>query len=141
MAEKVLKNSSVVVDGTDLSAFLMGHDLTEEAEMLENTKMSTTSAASRSYVAGLRNSNLTLEFIQDYAAAGPDAKLSTLLGAAPFNLTIKPDAGATSADNPQRSGMVVLENYNPLSGKVGELQMCSATFKPASSAGIARAIV
>ena len=138
MAEKVLKNSSVVVDGTDLSAFLMGHDLTQEAEMLENTKMG---ADSRSYVAGLKNSNITLEFIQDYAAAGPDAKLSSLLGAAAFTLTIKPDSGATSATNPARSGMVVLEGYNPLSGKIGELQMCSATFKPAAGAGITRAIV
>lgn len=126
MAFLVLKNASVTVNSVDLSDHVKQVTLNYSAESIEDTAMG---ATFKSRVAGLKDWSVDVEFYQDYAASEVDATLFPLVGAAAFAIIVKPDAGATSATNPAYSGNVLLPEYTPVAGSVGEISMASVTFE------------
>lgn len=124
----MLTDSRVLVNAVNLSAFMLSHDLPQNVEAQDATAFTKTT---REFKPGLRVHTLTLEFFQDFAAGGPDATLSALIGAAAFAINLRTSSAAISATNPEYQGQYILENYNPMSGRIGEMQKCSATFRPA----------
>lgn len=97
------------------------------AEMLDITEMSNTT---RTNLPGLFDWTISVEMLQDYAAANVDALLFPKVGAAAFYIQVKPTSGAVSATNPQYYATCVLESYQPITGAVGDAQIVTATFRP-----------
>lgn len=135
MANQMLYNAFVSINGVDLSSHVRSVQISYEANMLDDTMMGD---ATKSNKPGLKNWSITLEFEQDYAAAQVDATLFPLVGAAAFPIIIRPDAGVKSATNPEYTGNAVLENYQPVGGSVGELAMAPVTLR--SAGALSRAI-
>jgi len=91
---------------------------------LENTAFGGTY---RSRIGGLKDASLDVEFNQDFAAAQVDALLWPLLGTV-VAFELKPTSGAASATNPRYTGSVLITDYSPLDGSVGDLAKSSASW-------------
>lgn len=133
MAIQVITDAFVTINAVNLSDHVKSCTLSYEAEMQDVTAMGT--AGTRTNIPGLKNWSLTLELEQDYAAGSVDATLFALMGASAFAIILRPNSAAKGASNPEFTGTAVLESYNPISGSVGDLAMCTASFRPASVLG------
>jgi|688.fasta_scaffold884528_1 predicted secreted protein len=116
----------------DISAFITSLSLSTSYDVIDTTGISTTGAA-RTRVAGLADNSITIEFNNDYA----DNSLEELInGTTTTNGTVglvvamqvKPTSGATSASNPKYNFNVLVAEWQPLSGAVGELSTASVTW-------------
>lgn len=137
MAIYNLRDASVVYNSIDLSNRVRSVTVTMNAEDLDATAMG---ATSRAHVPGLRDDRFELEFFQDHAAANVDATFSAQLGiSAGVVLVVKPTSAAVSATNPTFTCTVVLLDYSPLGGEVGNLSMAPITLVPAPGSSIVRA--
>jgi hypothetical protein len=82
----------------------------------------------RSFIGGLQNNTITIEFMQDFAAAETEATIYPLVGQQ-TSVTVRPSAAATSATNPLYTVTgTFLSSHTPVSATVGELAMTSLTF-------------
>ncbi len=96
-----------------------------EAEALDITEMGN---STRANLAGLKTWSIDVECLQDYAASNVDALLFPKIGAVKFYIQVKPTSGSVSATNPQFYGYCILQNYQPITGAVGDVQAVSASF-------------
>ena len=129
MARIVLTDVSVTVNAIDLSQFITSVTLSTSVDVVETTGMS--SAAAKTRLPGLKDNSVTLEFNQDFAAAGPEITInaigSSLVGTV-VPIIIKPTSGAVSATNPSYTFSAVCSEWQNLQGAVGELSTVSATW-------------
>lgn len=123
MAEVVLSNAFLSINGVDLSDHVRQITLPFSSEPQDKTAMGDTT---RERVGGLLDWSIDVEFNQDYAAAEIDDTLFALVGTT-FAVIIRPDAGVVSATNPQFSGTALLESYQPVGGSVGEIHTAPIT--------------
>ena len=91
------------------------------------------SSGFKSREAGLKDWSVEVEFYQDYASSKVDATLFPLVGAAAFAIHVKPENAEISATNPDFTGNVILPEYTPVSGAVGELSTVTVTFEGAGA--------
>lgn len=129
MASFAFTNAFVSVNAVDLSTFVRSVTINVEAEDLEDTAMGDTY---RSRIAGLKDWSVDVEFNQDFAASAVDVTLWPLLGTVTA-LIVKPVNTTTSATNPQYSGNVLVSEYNPLDGSVGDLATTSVSWPGAGT--------
>jgi hypothetical protein len=129
MPRIVLTDVSVTVNAIDLSQFLTSVTLSTSVDVVETTGMG--SAAAKTRLPGLKDNSVTLEFNQDFAAAGPEITInavgSSLVGTS-VPIVIKPSSGAVSATNPSYSFTAVCSEWQNVQGSVGELSTISATW-------------
>jgi len=124
MAQIVLTNADITVNGVVLSNRANSVELNYEIESVEVTAFGT----NRSFVGGLQNNTITIEFMQDFVAANVEATIFPLVGQQ-TSVTVRPSAAATSATNPLYTvSGTFLSSHTPVSGAVGELAMTSLTF-------------
>lgn len=133
MAKHILgPNTTVTVNGTDLSQWCTNVTVEDNAEEVEITGFSETF---REYTRGLRDMSVTCTFLQDYASSGPDEIISALY----YN-----DTAGTVKVKPQTGGTVVYTavskpyGWSPVSGAVGAANTVDVTFRNASTAGLTR---
>ena len=120
----VLTNADITVNGVVLSDRANSVELNYEVESVEVTAFGT----NRSVVGGLQNNTITIEFMQDFAAAETEATIYPLVGQQ-TSVTVRPSAAATSATNPLYTvSGTFLSSHTPVSATVGELAMTSLTF-------------
>jgi hypothetical protein len=124
MTQFVYTDAVVTVDGDDLSDWISSATVSVEVDDVENT---TFGAGWRSRLGGLKDWSLQLTFHQDFDAAAVDATLWPLLGTS-VAVTVKGASGSTSATNPAFSGNVLMNEYSPLDGSVGDLSTTSVTW-------------
>lgn len=132
MALIVFKNASVTINAVDLSDHVKSVEIKYSAESLENTAMGATFKGKQ---AGLKDWSMSVEFYQDYAAAQVDATLFSLVGAAPFAIIVRPDAAVKGTANPEFTGNVLLPDYTPITGSVGELATVKVDFEGTGALG------
>jgi hypothetical protein len=129
MPRILLTDVSVTVNAIDLSQFLTSITLSTSVDVVETTGMG--SAAAKTRLPGLKDNSVTLEFNQDFAAAGPEITInavgSSLVGTS-VPIVIKPASGAVSATNPSYSFTAVCSEWQNVQGSVGELSTISATW-------------
>lgn len=101
------------------------------AAELDNTAFGA-STAYHSRLGGLKDWQVDLEFNQDFAAAQTDALLFPLLGTT-VALEIRSQAGGRSVTNPGYNGNVLVSDYSPVQGAVGDLAVNSASWKGAGT--------
>jgi hypothetical protein len=124
MAQLVLTNADITVNGVVLSDRANSVELNYEVESVEVTAFGT----NRSFIGGLQNNTITIEFMQDFAAAETEATIYPLVGTQ-TTVTVRPGAQATSATNPLYTVTgTFLSSHTPVSATVGELAMTSLTF-------------
>jgi hypothetical protein len=124
MAQIVLTNADITVNGVVLSDRANSVELNYEVESVEVTAFGT----NRSFIGGLQNNTITIEFMQDFAAAETEATIFPLVGTQ-TTVTVRPGAQATSATNPLYTVTgTFLSSHTPVSATVGELAMTSLTF-------------
>lgn len=124
MARIVLTNAGVVLGGVDLSDHVAQVEVNQTFDEVETTAFGD---GGRTRVAGLEDSSITLSFHQDFAAASVDATISPLVGGtAAFE--IYANGTTVSATNPKYSGTVLLTEWSPVSGTVGDLLTADVTW-------------
>ena len=121
----VLKNAHLTVNAVNLSTSVRSLSITLGVEPQDDTAMADNTRTSE---AGLKIWSLTVQFFQSFAGGSVDATLFPLLGAAPFTVIVRPDAGAVSATNPNYTGSMILASYTPVTGEVGTEHMVQAEF-------------
>jgi hypothetical protein len=130
MARIVLTNAYVTVNSVDVSDHVASVTLNSSIDVVETTAFSTTAARTR--IGGLADNSITLEFHQDYASGSIEATIYPLLGTT-TSVVVKPNGSTTSATNPAYTSTVLVSEWTPLNGAVGELATASVTW-PVSGA-------
>jgi hypothetical protein len=124
MAQLVLKDADITVNGVVLSNRANSVELNYEVESVEVTAF----GGNRSFIGGLQNNTITIEFMQDFAAANVEATIFPLVGQQ-TSVTVRASSTATSATNPLYTvSGTFLSSHTPVSATVGELAMTSLTF-------------
>jgi hypothetical protein len=134
----VVKDSEIVVNGTDISDHVQSVTVETTTDEVDVTGM--TAASYREFADGFKDATVTCTFLQDYAAGEVNDTLWPLYNAGSvFALTIRPQA----AGGGQPGGTVVwsllqarLYNYSPVGGGVGDASTFDATFRNAGTAGL-----
>jgi hypothetical protein len=124
MPKVVVTSRFVSLNGTDLSSSLAGASLEITVEEIDKTSLG--SQGWREVAAGLKSGSVTLNFLQDFGAGSVDATLFPLLGSE-GTVVIRPASGTVSATNPAYSATVLISQYSPISGQVGDLQTFDIT--------------
>jgi hypothetical protein len=124
MAQLVLKDADITVNSVVLSNRANSVELNYEVESVEVTAF----GGNRSFIGGLQNNTITIEFMQDFAAANVEATVFPLVGQQ-TTVTVRASSAATSTTNPLYTVTgTFLAAHTPVSATVGELAMTSLTF-------------
>lgn len=124
MAAIVLIDADITVNGVVLSDRANSVTLTYEIESVEATVF----GGNRSFVGGLQNIAVEVEFLQDFAATETEATIFPLVGTQTI-VTVRPSSAATSATNPLYTvSGTYLASHTPVAAAVGEMAMTSLSF-------------
>jgi hypothetical protein len=139
MASKnVFRNAYVSVNGTDLSSSVRSVTVTSTRPEIDVTSMGD---AFQSFLGGIPDATIEVEFFNSYDPAKTDAVNWPLVNSdTPFVVGVRPVNAARSSTNPeyQLSQALLLGDYNPISGNVGEAGMTTVTYRNAGSTGLSR---
>lgn len=124
MATFVLTDADVTVNSVNLSDWVTSVTLSIEVDDQEDTAMGDTY---RSRVGGLKEWTLDIDFNADFGSSAVDQTVWPLLGTSTA-VTVKPTSGTTSATNPSYSGNVLVTEYSPIDGDVGDLATTSVSW-------------
>jgi hypothetical protein len=133
MSVVVLLNPQIIINSVDLSNHVTSVEIDESWADVDTTAFG---ATAKSRVAGLGDHKITIDFQQDFAATSVEATIYPLVGAT-ASITVKELNAATSTTNPAYSGVVLINDWKPVSGKVGDLQVSSVSWP--FSGGITKA--
>jgi hypothetical protein len=134
MAFMVLTSEYVSLNGTDLSAYIRKGELGITVEDKEVTNYASLGWKTR--IGGLKDGELGIDFIQDFAASALDSIIWPLLGTV-VSFAVRPTSAVVGASNPSYSGSVLIKEWKPISGGVGDEATSSVSFP--TSGAVARA--
>ncbi len=83
-------------------------------------------------VGGLKDAALSIDFLNDFVAANLDSVFWPLLGTV-VTFEIRPTSAARGTGNPAYTGSILIKEWKPVMGKVGDLVTVSVSF-PTSGA-------
>jgi hypothetical protein len=115
----------VKINTVDLSDHVKSITLNRQFDELEVTAMGD---FSHRFVKGLENSTLTLDFLNDDAAASVMATLQAAWGTSVAFTLIQTKGTAVSATNPLYSGTILVNKTTDINGAVGDISTQSITF-------------
>lgn len=125
MAKTVVTSRYVSIGTADVSSALAGASLEITVEEVDKTSLG--SGGWREVAAGLKSGSVTLNFMQDYAVGATDSILYPLIGTE-ATVTIRSSSATVSASNPAYSAVVLISQYTPINGAVGDLATFDVTF-------------
>ena len=118
MAKLVFLNGAAVINGVNLSDHVSEIALTLSKDQVDVTAMG---ANAHQRLGGLEDDKLTITFWQDFAASEVDATLYPIwTGGTAVTATVWAAGTTSSSTNPYYAGSVILADYNPIDGKVGD---------------------
>lgn len=129
MATFAFTDGYVSIGGNVLSSYCKAATLEVSADELEDTAFGDTF---RSRIPGLKDWSLKLEFNQDVANGLLDAIVWPLLGTVAA-LELRPTSSAVGTSNPKWTGNLLVSQWNPLDGSVGDLATVSVTWPGAGT--------
>jgi hypothetical protein len=115
---------TVTINGTALSTSLSSVDLTISAD---DKDVSTFGVTYRQHVGGLKQGQLKLNFLQDFATSSVESVLYGLLGSI-ATVVITPTSGTVSATNPSYTVPCLVTQVQPLSASVGDVPTQQVTW-------------
>ncbi len=117
MSKLVLTNPRITLDGFDVSDHCTSVSFGTVYDLVEVTQMGD---IAKKMVAGLEENTLSLELQQDFGVSQLESVIYPNRGLR-VSCTVRPVNAAVSATNPQYSFQVLISEWTPLSGSVGEL--------------------
>lgn len=115
---RALTNAHLTLNSVNLTTHVKSITLNTSVDLLDTTAMGD---SSRERLTGLKDWSVDVVFHQSHAVGEVDATIWAVhAGGAAVTIVIRPDAGAKSTTNPEFTGSVVLENYSPIAGTVGD---------------------
>jgi hypothetical protein len=124
MAKLVLKDVNVVFNNTDISSNVASCSLSTSASEVATTAFGS-SAVTR--VSGLIDNSVTFSIHNDYNAI--DGLFFPLVGSTAVTCVVKPNGtAAASTANPSYTFSVLVTEWTPVNGAVGELATADVTF-------------
>lgn len=125
MAQIVLTNAYITVNSVVLSDRANSVSLNYEVDAVESTAFG---SGGHTFVGGLQNNTLDIEFMQDFATSNVEATVFPLVGTT-TTVVVKPNGATTSATNPAYTLTgTFLAAHTPVAAAVGELAMTSLSF-------------
>jgi hypothetical protein len=126
MARIVLTDVGVLINNVDLSDHVAAVTISQNFDEVQTTAFGD---GGRTRVAGLEDSSITLSFHQDFASGDVDATIAPLIGGtATFNIGPFGTAVSAAGTAPRYSGTVLLTEWTPLNGTVGDLSTADVTW-------------
>ena len=123
MAQLVLTNADITVNGVVLSNRANSVELNYEVESVEVTAF----GGNRSFVGGLQNNTITIQFMQDFGSSSVDATLFPLLNTL-ATVVIVPTSGTITSTNPSYTATCLVNSYSPFASSVGDIATLSVTW-------------
>ena len=130
MAKIVLTNAYVLLgDLYDISSYVTNISLSTTHDIIETTQFGD---VYKTRIAGLGDNQANFEFLQDFSSTivnpgGLENVIYPLIGTA-INCKIRPTGAVVSTSNPQYSFSLLISEWQPLSGSVGELSTASVSW-------------
>jgi hypothetical protein len=125
MAIFLQNNVGVKINSVDLSDHVTSVTLTQNFDELEVTALGD---SAHKFVKGLEASTLTLNFLNDFAAASVQATLQAAYGTTVTAVLLPVKGTAVSATNPLYTVSIIVNNLTPLNGAVGDISNSSQSF-------------
>lgn len=129
MAKLVFNNPKITINSVDLTGNIAQVSLDMSFAEVETTSFG---ATARTRVAGLGDHSFNASFHQDFAASLVEATIYPLLGTT-TQVTVKAVNTTTATDNPLYTFTVLVNQWAPVSGSVGDLLTADVTW-PVSGA-------
>jgi len=125
MAIFLQNNVGVKINSIDLSDHITSVTLQQTFDEVEVTAQGSTA---HQFAKGLESSQLTLNFLNDFAASSVCATLQAAYGTTVTAVLIPVKGTAVSATNPLYTVSLLINNLQPLNGAVGDISNSSITF-------------
>lgn len=126
MAKLVLTNAAVSIAGTDISSYVKQVTLTSSVSEVETTAFGATGNA-KTRVAGLVDNKVQLDIHQDFSAV--EGVVYPLVGGTAVTMVVRPNGtGTASTANPSYTFSVLVTEWTPVNGAVGDLATASVTW-------------
>ena len=126
MAKIVLTDAKVTINSVVLSDHISSITLETKEDIVETTGFGATGAA-KTRVAGLVDNSVTIDFMQDFAAANVEATIYPLIGTA-TTIVVQPTSSAVGTTNPTYTFSAIISEWQPLKGGIGQLATASVTW-------------
>lgn len=117
-------NPKITINSVDLTDHVASVTINQKFDELDTTVFG---SAGKQRIAGLEDSSIAIEFLQDYASASVEATLYGLIGTS-TTVIIQAKSGAVSATNPKWTGTCLVTELQPVAGAAGELAKQSVTW-------------
>jgi hypothetical protein len=124
----------VKINSVDLSDHVTAITLNRTFDELEVTAMGDTS---HKFVKGLEASSVTIDFLNDTAAANVLATLQAAWGTTVTCVFLQEKGTAVSATNPLYTVSLLINNTTDIAGSVADISMQSLTFTANSTVAVA----
>ena len=124
MAKLVLTNASVTLNGTDISNDVAAVTLSTSAAEVPTTSFGSGGAVTR--VAGLIDNSVTLSLHNEFSSV--EGLIYPLVGSTAVTIVIKASTAAVSTANPSFTASVLVTEWSPINGAVGELNTADVTW-------------
>lgn len=127
MAKMTLLASYLAINSVDLSGYTTKIELTVDVDEKDVTTFG--SSGWKEVLGGIKSAGLNATFQQDVAAAALDSQIWALLGSVTaFEVRLVNTSRTTS--NPGYTGNVLIKQWNPISGSVGDDAEVSVSWTP-----------
>jgi hypothetical protein len=124
MAKIVLTDAKVTINSVNLSDHINSITLETKDDIVETTAFGSTA---KTRVAGLVDNSVTLDFMQDFAAANVEATIYPLIGTT-TTIVVQPTSSAVGTTNPTYTFSALISEWSPLKGGIGQLATASVTW-------------
>ncbi len=132
MAKMVLLASFVSINSNELSDACSKIELSAEIEDKEVTTFA--SEGWKELLGGLGSGSLALTFKNDFAASEIDSIIWPLfIARTPVTFEVRADSASVGTSNPKYTGKVLIKEWKPVSGGVGDVAEVEVSF-PTSGA-------
>lgn len=122
----MLTAEKVLIAGNDLSTYCSKAEITISAEIKDTTNYG--SGGWKEELGGLRQAKLSLEFYNDFATTLLDSIMFPLLGTI-VTFEVAGTQAARGVSNPSYIGSLLVSDWNPLTGKVGDVDTSSVSYQ------------
>jgi hypothetical protein len=120
----VLNNANITFNGTDISSYVAQVSLSTSAAEVETTAFGSTA---RTRISGLIDNSVTFSIHNSYNTI--DGIFFPLVGSTAVTCVIKPNGtGTASTANPSYTFSVLVTEWTPVNGAVGDLATADVTF-------------
>lgn len=125
MAKKVLLDAQLTIDSNDLTQWCAKVELNDEFEDKETTTFS--SGGAKEFLGGLESGSIGVTFKNSHTAGELD-EIMWALRRSVVSFAVRADEDAVSTSNPQYSGNILINQWSPIMGSVGDVNEFDVTF-------------